>query len=114
MHVLNPTTIVPLEVGVDEVIRIGQTRVTLDSVVNAFLNGATSEEIVFQYPVLDLADVYVVIAYYLKNQAGVDAYLETTRTLSEQLRLDVQQQFPAAGIRERLTARLSASSKNEA
>lgn len=40
MDVLNPTTIVPLEMGVDEVIRIGQTRVTLDSVVNAFLNGA--------------------------------------------------------------------------
>jgi len=48
MHTLNTTTIVPLKMGSDGVIRIAQTRVTLDAVVNAFLSGSTAEEMRFQ------------------------------------------------------------------
>jgi hypothetical protein len=36
---------VPLEVGADGVLRVGETRVTLDTVVMAFLEGAKAEEI---------------------------------------------------------------------
>lgn len=43
------------------VILIGDTRVTLDTVVDAFVSGATPEEIVHQDPSLDLADVYAVV-----------------------------------------------------
>ncbi len=111
MTVLNTTTNVPLEMGADKIIRVAQTRVTLDVVVSAFLNGSTAEEIVYQYPVLDLADVYTVIAYYLKNQAEVDAYLDTTGLASERIRIEVQERFPAADIRNRLTARLLNASK---
>ncbi|NUQ26722.1 MAG: DUF433 domain-containing protein [Saprospiraceae bacterium] len=113
MNALNTTTIVPLEMGRDEVIRVGQTRVTLDVVVSAFLSGATAEEIVFQYPTLDLADVYAVISYYLKNQTEIDVYLQASRIASEQFRLDTQQRFPAADIRERLTARLVKTPKSD-
>lgn len=49
----------------DGVARIGGTRVTLDSVVYAFQQGATAEEIAQQYPALKLADVYGAITYYL-------------------------------------------------
>lgn len=42
---------VPLTTGPDGVARIGATRVTLDSVVGAFREGATAEEILQQYPV---------------------------------------------------------------
>ncbi len=49
---------VPLVRGVDGVIRVGGTRVTLDSLVAAFLNGATAEEIGHQYPSVALADVF--------------------------------------------------------
>ena len=45
----------PLLVDADGVVRVGQTRVTLDTVVTAFLEGATAEEIVEQYPSLQLA-----------------------------------------------------------
>lgn len=48
---------VPLTTGPDGVARIGATRVTLDSVVGAFREGATAEEVLQQYPVLRLADV---------------------------------------------------------
>lgn len=54
----------PLEMDAHGVIRVGKTRVTLDTVVAAFDEGATAEEIVQQYPTLLLADVYSVIGYY--------------------------------------------------
>ncbi len=53
---------IPLETDADGVVRVGGTRVTLDTVVAAFNEGATAEEIVSQYPTLHLADVYAVIS----------------------------------------------------
>src|ERR671924_124723 len=55
--------------------RIAGTRVSLDSVVYAFLNGVSAESIVDSFPVLTLEQVYGAIAYYLAHQAEVDAYL---------------------------------------
>ena len=54
---------------------MGKTRVTLDTVIAAFLEGATAEEIAQQYPSLQLSDVYIAIGYYLKHKVEVDAYL---------------------------------------
>ncbi|MEW5830264.1 MAG: DUF433 domain-containing protein, partial [Chloroflexota bacterium] len=42
----------PLAVDIDGVVRISGTRVTLDTVIYAFLDGATAEEIAQQYPSL--------------------------------------------------------------
>jgi hypothetical protein len=50
-------------------------RVSLDSLLYAFLDGSTPEEIVQQYPSLRLADVYTIIAYYLQNRAELVGYL---------------------------------------
>jgi uncharacterized protein (DUF433 family) len=55
--------------------RITGTRVSLDSVVYAFLNGVSPESIVDSFPALTLEQVYGAIAYYLAHQAEVDAYL---------------------------------------
>src|SRR5829696_2418644 len=65
----------PLETDRDGVVRVGQTRVTLDTVVAAYAEGATAEEIVQQYPTLMHGDTYAVIAYYLRRQIEVDDYL---------------------------------------
>ena len=43
--------------------RLADTRVTLDLVVRAFNRGATAEEIVQDWPSLQLPDVYQVIGY---------------------------------------------------
>ncbi len=51
------------------------TRVSLDSVVFAFLRGASPESIAQSFPVLSLEEVFGAIAYYLANQAEVDNYL---------------------------------------
>jgi uncharacterized protein (DUF433 family) len=55
--------------------RVTGTRVSLDSVVYAFVNGASPESIVDSFPALTLEQVYGAIAYYLAHQAEVDAYL---------------------------------------
>ena len=59
----------------DGVIRIGKTRVTLDTIITSFKNGSTCEEIIYEYPVLKLADVYTAISYYLNNQNEAEKYL---------------------------------------
>ena len=50
-------TPVPLSSDTHGVVRVGRTRVTLETVVSAFGRGATAEEIVQQYLSLNLADV---------------------------------------------------------
>lgn len=96
---------VPLEVNIDGVVRVGKTRVTLDTVVTVFLEGATAEEIGEQYTSLQLSDIYSVIGYYLKHKVEVDAYLLERQRQAAVIRQEVEQRFNPVGIRERLLAR---------
>ncbi len=98
----------PLDSTPDGVVRVGGTRVTLDTVVAAFLEGATAEEIVQQYPVLALADVYAAIGYYLRHRSEVEAYLDQRRQTAECVRGENVARFDPAGIRARLLARRTA------
>lgn len=97
--------IVPLAADPDGVMRVGRTRVTLDTVISAFLDGATAEEITHQYPSLGLADVYSVIAYYLHQRPEVDAYLQRRQGESTRTRELNESCVESAGIRGRLLAR---------
>jgi uncharacterized protein (DUF433 family) len=96
---------VPIKADKNGVLKIGKTRVTLDTVVTVFLNGATPEEIVQQYPVLELADVYHVISYFLRHQDEVMNYLEKEHALAEETHQKMLMLFNPTGIRERLLAR---------
>ena len=96
---------VPIHTDADGVIRVGGTRVTLDTVIEAFEGGATAEEIVQQYPVLGLADAYSVIAYYLRHQAHVRNYLQLRKQSAAEVRAENERRFDPAGIRDRLIAR---------
>lgn len=96
---------VPLTLNSDGVMRVGSTRVTLDTVIAAFREGATAEEIVYRYPSLHLADVYAVLSYYLRQQPEVDAYLRQRRKITEQVRQQNQDRFNPHNIRERLLSR---------
>ncbi|MDG2991243.1 DUF433 domain-containing protein [Candidatus Synechococcus calcipolaris G9] len=87
------------------VVRVAKTRITLDTVVTAFLEGCTPEEIGEQYPSLQLPDVYLVIGYYLRHRDEVETYLAERQRQSEKNRRDVEQRFNPIGIRERLLAR---------
>jgi uncharacterized protein (DUF433 family) len=84
-------------------------RVSLDSLLYAFLDGSTPEEIVQQYPSLRLADVYTIIAYYLQNRAELDGYLSDRKAQRAQLHKELDPRHDLAGIRDRLLARRSNS-----
>lgn len=99
------TEAIPLATDVDGVIRISGSRVTLDTVVFAFADGATAEEIVQQYPTLALADVYAVIGYYLHRQPEVDAYLSQRSGQADKVREENETRFNPKGVRERLMGR---------
>jgi uncharacterized protein (DUF433 family) len=96
---------VPLVLDADGVARIGRTRVTLDTLVAAFEEGATAEEIAHQYPSLQLADVYSVIGYYLRRRQDVDTYLRERQRLAGTVRAQNESRFDPQGLRARLMAR---------
>jgi len=54
---------------------VAGTRISLDSIVHAFRRGESPEAICQNFELLSLEEVYGAIAYYLANQAEVDAYL---------------------------------------
>jgi uncharacterized protein (DUF433 family) len=98
----------PLQADADGILRVGGTRVRLDSVITAFHNGCAPEEILLKYPSLRLADIYAVITYYLWHRETVDAYLAERRQRAEEVRRENEARFPPQGVRERLLARRAA------
>lgn len=96
---------IPLSVDPDDVIRVAGTRVTLDTVVTAFLEGETAEEIAQQYPALDLGDVYAVLGYYLRDREQVERYLRDRQEAAARVRRDSEGHFDPKGVRARLLAR---------
>jgi uncharacterized protein (DUF433 family) len=105
MTLLIETELIPLETDADGVVRVGGTRVTLDTIVTAFDEGATAEEIVHQYPSLHLADVYAVIGYYLRRRPDVEAYLRQRQQQANEVRKQNESRFDPHGVRDRLLAR---------
>jgi uncharacterized protein (DUF433 family) len=105
MSVATTTEVVPLHTDTDGIIRVSQTRVTLDTIVGAFNDGATAEEIAQHYPVVPLADVYSVIAHYLRRDNDIEAYLKHRQTQAEQVRQENERRFDSEGMRARLMAR---------
>ena len=73
---------------------VAGTRVSLDSMVYAFLSGQTAETIAQSFPVLTLEQVYGAIAFYLANQPEIDAYLAQTKADFEAMRQAVRNADP--------------------
>ena len=95
----------PLASDVDGVVRIGGTRVTLDTVVRAFIRGSNAEEIARRYTSLSLSDVYATISYYLQHREEVEKYLEKRRAYAKAVREQNEKRFDQRGIRAKLLAR---------
>src|SRR5260370_6509820 len=96
---------VRLVTGADGVMRVPNTRVTLESLVAAFLEGGTAEEIAQQYPSASLADVYQVIGYYLRHESELEEYFSRRRQRFDETRRANEHRWPPDGIRDRLLAR---------
>ncbi len=95
----------PIETDAYGVVRVSKTRVTLDTVVTAFLEGCTPEEIEKQYPSLQLSDIYLVIGYYLRHKAEVHTYLAERQRQAGVIQQEVERRFNPSGVRDRLLAR---------
>jgi uncharacterized protein (DUF433 family) len=95
----------PLSQDENGVLRVGGTRVSLESVVLAFDRGASAEEIVDSFSTLDLASVYATLAYVLTHRRFVDEYLAHRQAQVEAEREEAERRFPAEGLRARLLAR---------
>jgi uncharacterized protein (DUF433 family) len=86
-------------------IRIGSSRVTLDSLLASYHNGSTPEEIAVQYSVLPLEEIYATITYYLNHRQEIDNYLEQRSQQAQQQRKQLTQQHNLVDLRQRLLAR---------
>lgn len=74
--------------------RVGGTRVSLDSVVYGFQDGASPECIQQSFPALTLEQVYGAIAYYLANQVTIDQYLIEGEKIFEELQRISRENHP--------------------
>jgi len=93
---------IPLRLDATGVLRVGNTRVTLDTVVDAYHERASAEEIVDRYESLTLADVYGVFSYYLRHQEELDQYLTERRAAGDAVRSEVEARQGVQDVRGRL------------
>lgn len=112
MSAIETTQTVPLNVWEDGSIRLNGSRVTLDSIVHNFQQGASAEEIVENFGPLSLADVYAAITYYLNHRDEVEEYLRQREAEGDEvqgsLESDPQYRASKTALRERLLAQWSA------
>jgi uncharacterized protein (DUF433 family) len=85
---------VPLRTDEDGVIRVGNGRVTLATIVGAYNRGDTPQEIHDGFDTVPLADVHAIIAYYLNNRVAVDAYIVRTKAEAEAERRAFEAEYP--------------------
>jgi uncharacterized protein (DUF433 family) len=111
MPVLESTQAVPLVTSEDGTIRIADTRVSLDSVLHHYRQGATAEEIALRFPALRLADIHACLAYFLNHSDQVEEYLrqrhQHASDLQGRISADPLQQQGIARMRERIKQRLA-------
>jgi uncharacterized protein (DUF433 family) len=81
---------VPLRVDDTGAIRVGQSRVTLDVLLQYWRLGVKPEEIARGLDTLTLADVHGALAYYFRHQAEMDNYLRQREEEAEKLRQEIE------------------------
>lgn len=85
---------------------VAGTRISLDILVADFKQGRTPEAIHDAYESVSLADIYAVLAYYLRHRTEAEAYLAEQRESAAEVRARIEEAFPPDGLRAKLLARL--------
>lgn len=101
-----PAETAPLHVNRDGVALVGGTRIRLETVIAAFLHGDSPEQIADSFDALSLADIYGVLAYYLKHRDEVEAYLTQQAAGAAAVQREIEMQRPEMfSLRARLLAK---------
>ncbi|MGE0608191.1 MAG: DUF433 domain-containing protein [Pirellulales bacterium] len=103
----------PLRLAEGGVIRVGNSRVSLDLIVEQYENGMAPDEMIRAYDTLQLADVYAAISYYLRHGNDVRAYMAQREHEAEALREKIESERPPIS-HETLQARYNGSGKDNA
>ncbi|MEO8072012.1 MAG: DUF433 domain-containing protein [Acidobacteriota bacterium] len=87
MMTIETTQTVLLTVWKDGTIRVEGTRLLIDMIVGAHNRGICPEEIFESFPsdIYTVADIYSIIAYYLKNKSKVDKHLAKRESEAEKV-----------------------------
>ncbi len=109
MPTLETTQTAPLTLWEDGSIRIGSSRVTLDSVVHEFIHGATAEQIQDDFPSLNLREIYGAISYYLEHQDRVSEYLQQREEEAKAVRVEIEDRPRIEALRRRVRERYAQS-----
>jgi uncharacterized protein (DUF433 family) len=94
-------------------VRVANSRISLDFVVEQYENGMTPEDMVRAYDTLVLGDVYAILAYYLRHRDEVRGYLKRRKEEADALQAKIEGERPRVS-REELLARRSAREKANA
>lgn len=105
---------VPLTMTEQGVWRVSGTRIPLERVIESYQAGLTPEEIVDCFDTLNLADVYIVIGYYLDHKEEVEQYLREAEAKAEEIRAMVEARQPSRpGFKEELLRRKALRENNK-
>jgi uncharacterized protein (DUF433 family) len=97
---------VPLQMDEHGTIRVANSRLTLDVLIEEYEAGASPEAIVQGFDTLQLADVYAVLAYYLRHRDEVATYLCRREEEAEEIRQKLHSEgMTWPGARETLLSR---------
>jgi len=107
MQTFETISTINLTKTLDGTIRIGKTRVALESIIHHFSLGATAEEIAQKFPSLKLAEVYGVISYFLENREEVAKYVLQQEAESDEIQKELTLKFqnPLVELRKRILVR---------
>jgi uncharacterized protein (DUF433 family) len=92
-------------------LRVGQSRVSLESVWHLHQQGASPAEIVRAFDALQPADVHAVLAWALRHREELDAYLKRRDEEAAEIRHQLEEagltpsRQESARLKERLEAR---------
>ena len=98
----------PITADASGVCRVGGTRITLETILTCYRDGAGAEEIANRFPAVSLADIHATIAYYLHHRSEVDAYLAKRERQAEQVRARIEAAAQWDDFRQTLESRLRA------
>ena len=81
---------IPLTRDASGTIRVGKTRISLESVAYAYQEEPSAAAVQEAYPSLSLSDIHLVLGYCLRHPEELKEYLEEQRRSGSQIRLEME------------------------